>query len=322
MAVHVELRDQDFFPSRLVDMYEVPALTSDMTDFYLLGFPGFGVNCQSRLTNQYYSVVASEDDTEITITPPSGQAENYVLSRFDVYTDFSQDDDVDFSGFRVNSSKPVTVSGGKICAFEETGGSYLTAHTPVERYEYVFPVPVMVSPAEAGYHIHVVAAEDNTIVTAEPNTYNLDAGEFELITRDQFYGFSLLSCSKPCYVNMYTIGVDNRRGMFQTPVVPTSDFYPEAVFPTNFGGAYDYIFTIVVDDPAAAQDLLLNEEPLSTFWTSTQGYTYADVEVPSGRNVVRSTQGTTFAVYTYAHYLEEGGGYGFAVLPNECKYDK
>jgi hypothetical protein len=148
-------------------------------DYYVISYNGlynaqYGWNYPSQA-----AVVASQDDTAITVTRPGGSPENVTLTKGQVYSIFDPSGG-DLTGTRVQSTKPVAVMGGTNCANVPSGVAscdYLVEQmlaTADWDVEYIVP-PL----AADGQMIRVVAGEDNTQVFKDGTLVaTLNAGQY------------------------------------------------------------------------------------------------------------------------------------------------
>lgn len=174
------------------------------TDYLVLSYPsdgvisGFGLSGES--TPSQFAVVASQDNTHITITPSapvlnnSRAPINIVLNAGDSYllqaAISSSNLRSDLTGTRISSDKPVAVFAGHqrstlpVTSTSLLSRDYLTEQLPPvstwgRRY-VLTPFPLPSDASKVGTDLYrVLAAEDNTVVMVDDQKRaTLDAGEF------------------------------------------------------------------------------------------------------------------------------------------------
>ena len=317
ISVFVSFRDTAY--PYLQDETEIESVSSTQTSFYIVNHIDSIDFCGSAYTEQYFGISASQDGTLVKIT--SAETKQFLtLNLHDTYSEIAEDNRVDFSGFHVSSSAPVTLLSGKICA-ENTvanpavSGSYISSHRPVDQYSTEFIVPVISLPLGSGYDVHVVASRNNTVVDIDSDVHHLDEGEVIISQCPHRVTAASVFCSLPCNVVQFSKGLWAYDGLFMISVLPTEDFYSSAVFTTSQSNGPFYI-TVVVDSPTAVTDIMLDGSSFSPVWTVFGNYTYAQELVSQGYHGMTSTD-SRFAVYTFSHTGYNAGGYGYAVLSKE-----
>jgi len=127
------------------------------TEYYVITYNGLGATAESQAT-----IVASKDNTNITVTRPNGQVHTATLSEGQVYV--IQDPSTgDLSGTHVTSDRPVAVWGSVNCANVPTGTGtcdhIVEQMLPVSDWDVEYIVPPIPSD---GQMLRVMAGEDGT----------------------------------------------------------------------------------------------------------------------------------------------------------------
>ena len=317
ISIFVVFRDTD--NPELQDAAQIESVSSTQTSFYIVNHID-RIDCgRSAYTEQYFGISVSQNGTLVNITSPEN-TQSLTLNLHETYSEITEDYRVDFSGFHVSSSAPVTLLSGNICA-ENTvsgaviAGSYISSHRPVDQYSTEFIIPAIVAPSGSGYDVHVVASRNNTVVTMNSDTHHLDEGEVIISQFPYRVTAASVLCSLPCNVVQFSKGLWDYDGLFMISVLPTEKFYSSAVFTTSQSSDPFHI-TIIVESPTAVTDIVLDGASFSPVWTVFGNYTYAQEIVSQGSHKMTSTD-SRFALYTYSHTGYRAGGYGYAVLSKE-----
>lgn len=146
-------------------------------DYYVISYNGLYSGSWNYPSQA--AIVASQDNTAITVTRPGGSPENVTINKGQVYS-ILHPTGGDLTGTRVQSDKPVAVMGSVDCANVPTGTGtcdHLVEQmlaTPDWDVEYVVP-PL----AADGQMTRVIAAEDNTQVFKNGTLVaTLNAGQY------------------------------------------------------------------------------------------------------------------------------------------------
>ena len=256
----------------------------------------------------------------MTVHFPNSSSSSFSLDRFETYSEIAESNGNEFSGSKIVSSAPVTVVSGNLCTRNyvsasplATYGTYITRQRTVAKYSTQFVAPAIRAPEYSGYDIYIVASMNNTVVNIDGQETVLEQDEIIVQDFAERFDVTLVHCSFPCNVIQFTKGYDDRDGMFAIDVVPTKEFYTEAVFTTS-EDHFDHHITVIVDSPIPVYDIFLDGVPFDPYWYAAGDFIYATADVGEDYHVMNSTV-SRFAIYTYAHTTWYGGGYGLAVLP-------
>ena len=245
------------------------------------------------------------------------------LDLHDTYSEITENNAIELTGYTISSSAPVTIISGNLCTWNYVGssssdGTYISSQRPIAQYSYEYIVPNIQAPQNSGYDVYVVASRDETTVYIDDSSYSISKGE---LIAEKFPGKTTptqVVCSLPCNVLQFTLGRSGYDGLFVMTIVPTTEFYFSASFTTSEDSIPFYI-TVIVDSPTPVIDLVLDGVVFSPSWFVFVNYTYATAEVSQGPHVMSATQ-SQFALYTYAHTGYGAGGYGYAVLAPAGRY--
>jgi len=184
--------------------------TSLGTDYYIISQVGLGGGYDGQM-----SMVATEDNTSVTITPkvplttgqPAGTPFMITLNRGEtvMYTAAG-----DMTGSHITASKPIAVMGGHRCANVPTGVSacdHLVEQLPsVDNFASSFVVVPSYGAGTGGDLLRVVASQNNTTVTLNGGVVaTLNAGD---VYEASVTNPSQLATDKPVLVGQYLKGQD------------------------------------------------------------------------------------------------------------------
>ena len=317
ISVFLAQIDSFYTPQEYMDATEISPISGTQLSYHVVNHVNAPTSCATGFRNDFFAVSSSEDNTTVTVTSPTDSSSSYVLNRFETYSEIAEYGFIELSGYKIESSAPVTLVAGNLCTYNyadvASTGTYITSHRPVDKYGIQYVVPSIEAPRNSGYDVHVVASMDDTTVNIDGQVVVLQADD---ILIKEFYYLSeatLVNCTFPCNVIQFSKAYDNYNGMFAIDVIPTDEFYTRATFTTSQELTGQYV-TVIVDSATPVGDILLDGVVFDPVWSTAEGFTYATADVEKGYHLMNSTA-SRFAVYTYAHALSEGGGYGFAVLP-------
>jgi len=230
------------------------------------------------------AVVATQNETQVTITPtastvahPVGQPFTVTLQRGDVYRMINKTDVAgDFTGTRVQSDKPVAVYGGHACA-TVPGSTAACDHlyeqmTPVDFWGRHF-VTLPLATRHNGDRFRVLAATDNTHVS-------INGQIVAILNRGQFYETvlavpaSIVADQRILLAQFAQSGaVDNNIGdPFMALVPPYEEFGRHYILSTQelrsyYHGTnidiYDSYLGVIVDS-AHADSVTVNGQPIAS----------------------------------------------------------
>ena len=168
--------------------------------------------------NAVYTVICASDDTTITMWKNSGSGyvvwESLTLNRLQTFT-FSEHSDP--TGMKIATNNPVGIQSGSL--FDTivkgmNGDDQLCISLPptsrLSLDHFITPIAIRRDPG--GYHVRVIAAYDNTVVSdlLGMNTVlaTLSGGTYYELGPVLSFGPKVraLRCSKPCLVAQYNMG--------------------------------------------------------------------------------------------------------------------
>ena len=164
-----------------------------------------------------FTVICVSDDTTITIWKNSGSGyvvwQSLTLNRLETFT-FSEQSDP--TGMKIVANKPVNVQSGSSLDTISTGmngGDHMCISLPpisrLSRDHFITPIAIRNDPG--GYHVRVIAAHDDTVVSdllgMNAELATLSGGTYyELGPVTSGLKVRALRCSKPCLVVQYNMG--------------------------------------------------------------------------------------------------------------------
>lgn len=281
---------------------------------------------QNDLLSQV-AIIATEDNTEVTITPtaatsgptPAGtrpdptrsrpadkpftieldQGEVYqVIPRYD-YKTLS-----DLTGSLIEADKPIAVFSGHNCAYvpdnRTKACNLLVEQIPaIDAWGRQFFVGALAGRSSSV--IRVVASEDNTQVFENNRLVaTLNTGEyFQDLSQTQH---TMVTASNPILVTQYSKGFDNGDNVgdpMMIVVAPTEQFLSSYRFATPVRGSWRHYINLVV--PTSTIDSLrLDGRPVDRSLFQVFGislYSIAQIEVAYGTHVITNSQ--PFGLYSY-----------------------
>jgi hypothetical protein len=264
------------------------------------------------------AVIATEDETSVTITPtattttgrPAGQAFTVTLRKGDVYVVAARYESIgacDLTGTRVTSNKPIAVFSGHQCAIVparvDACNHLVEQVPPMSSWGKHFYLGMLRQRSK--YTYRVVAADDNTRVFEDNKLVAvLRAGQFHEnlnVSRN-----IQVTADKPILVAQYAQGFKNGDAVGDPMMIlvsPTQQFLKEYRFATPINGDWNHYINLVAPTQAIST-IRLNGRRLDSSAFVVLGdsrYSLAQVAVPFGTHVIKGEQ--PFGLYSY--------GFGF-----------
>ena len=310
------------------DVYMVPNHIRQNNTYFTSSHPGH-TNCGSTRTKQFYLVTSFYDNTSIQVLQQDGTTFELDLPTFGTFVQRTTDSgDYLAMGTQITSDKPINVVSGKLCVYNQGGGgtnyrgTYISSMPPVESLgqQYIVPNIIHQTIDSAGYSIAVVATEDDTSVESNGDFETLHQGETALFEYPLIDRSIAVNCSRNCLVTQYSKHMYQSPfdfGLFMQNILPENDFTTFALFTTLDVYPTSYI-SLVVTGESPGDDLYLNGTSLGYLnWTAINGYSTAELAIPSGVYELDSIDDRPYAAYVYFHNNHAGGGAGYAILPSQ-----
>lgn len=264
------------------------------------------------------AVIATEDDTRITVTPttalqgnhPAGVPFTVDLRRGDVYqmiAEYLPSSKSDLTGTLITSNKKIAVFSGHNCA-------YVPSSTPACNH-LVEQLPPL---ASWGKHFYVGTLEGRSrstlrVLANEPNTkVFLNSELVTVLNSGEYYENPNMSkntqitADKPVLVAQYAQGFRNGDSIGDPMMIlvsPTQQFLNRYRFATPVNGAWRHYISVVVPRDAISSMKLngqgINPAQFRPFAASR--YMIANLEVPYGTHTIQGAK--PFGLYSY--------GFGF-----------
>jgi hypothetical protein len=297
-------------------------------EYLVVGYPNVhdGV---SALNGTQFAVVATEDETEVTVVPsrnvlghPKGEPFVVLMKEGQVYQLRDPEDaTADLTGTEIFSNKPVAVFGGHQCANVNSPSKmycdYLVEQLlPVTAWGKVhFLAPL--ATRSAGDTVRIVAARDNTTVTIGAlNLGTIDRGE--VLTRTLTTAVRIDS-TRPVHVTQFANSSDHDDVKNADPFMIA---VPPVAFATNQHwictglNTYSNHFVHVIGPSAMAGSLTVDgvAVPAASFTAiGVTGSSFARIPVSQGQHVIAAPQAFSSMVYGFGRYESYGwpGGMRF-----------
>ena len=288
-------------------------------EYVVLGY-GNVQNDVTALNGSQFALVASENGTQVTITPSvttlshlGGVPYTIVLKQGEVYQLRNTNAATDLSGSIITASRPVSVFGGHRCANIQSPSTFF-CNTLVEQ---LLPVAhwgtnfaTLPLATRDSYTLKVVAARDNTLVTTNGSLASvLNRGSvFEWVAN----GPVLITADQPVFVAEYSNSADFDQRIkadpFMVTALPVTLFGKNHTFcvPTN-GFPSNYVNIVVngtsvpnvqLDGVSINQSVVLNTYPN----IGSGSLSGIQVQVTPGVHTLSSSFPFTAIVYGYAEY--------------------
>ncbi len=285
--------------------------------------------------NSVFSVVATQDDTKVTITPSvSGGAEGeraagvpytIELSRGQEYQLVATTNPDDLTGTKITSSAPVSVYGGQECANipteEYTACDYVVEqNTPEDAWGTSF-LSVPLKTRSHGDLFQLVADQNETHV-------KLNGALVATLAAGQHYsqeveGSAEWTSDKAIQLAQYSnsSSYDETTGdPFMITIPPYQQFETEYTITTPEGSTTSFENYVNIVAPASAVGTIKIDGtavPAAEFSPiGSSGFDGAEVDLPSGSHVVTGN-GQPFGVFSYGFSAYNGYGYpgGLSLAP-------
>ena len=296
------------------------------TDHIVLGYTG-GAGGPSE-----FQVVASQDDTQLTITPsanasghPAGTSFTVTLNRLQTYQLQSTSSATDLSGTLITSSHPIALFGGAVCTNIPS-----TAYTACDHVVEQIPatgawgqnfLTVPLATRTGGDTFRVIARDDDTVVKINGSTV-------ATLARAHIYqavlpstSYNVITTSGPALVAQYSnsTSYDNvTSDPFMMLVSPTEQFQASytVTTPASTPVAFTNFINVVAktDETASCNvdgNAITNFVPIGS-----SGYSGAKIPVSIGTHNVGCPSGLGTYIYGFASYDSYGypGGLGLRFI--------
>ncbi|HEV7765256.1 MAG TPA: hypothetical protein VGQ76_09660 [Thermoanaerobaculia bacterium] len=308
------------YRSQSADAFMALPVDAIGTDYVLMSWgPGLGVG--SELV-----VVATENDTTVTITPTINAASRtagvpfqLVLQQGQTYFLAPAGGDGDLTGSTIVSDKPISVFGGHSCGEVPTADtdfcdSLIEQMFPTSAWGQTF-MTMPLATRTGGEIVRVLASQSGTEVTYNGSVVAiLNAGQFYQTSATQP---AHITTTQPALVAQYAKGttVDDVTGdPFQMLILPTSQFASSYIVPTGPGDIAGNFLNLIV--PTAAVDSVevdgVAVPPASFTPIETSGYSGAQLPVSLGEH--RIIASAPLGAWMYGFDNSEGYGYPAGAL--------
>lgn len=279
----------------------------------------------------FFAIVATEDDTSVTITPSvtrhgrvAGVPYVIALDRGSTYRFNVADglENLDTSGTLIESDKPIAVHSGHTCGAVPTASTdycdlLLEQETPVERWGTEFLYARYVG-RQNGDIVRMLAHEDGTVVSINGvPSIELAAGE---IFEATYTEARRITSNKPIDVHQYAVGCDLANADEQDcpgdpnmlELVPTSRWQHRWVVnaPVDLQFEPTHYVQVIAPQSATASVRIDGAVVPANAWApvGNAGHARAAVTVLSGQHLVTAAA----PIVAYGHSVGEGESYAHA----------
>lgn len=282
------------------------------------------------------SIIATEDDTEVTITPrvmtamgrSGGVPYTVRLRKGDVYSVAARWEPVgtcDLTGTHIKSNKKIAVFSGHACAYippkVEACNHLIEQLPPLAAWGKHYYVGMLKERSK--FTFRVVAAYDSTkvfedskliaVLRAGDHYENLNCTRHVQITAD-----------RPVLVAQFAQGFKNGDSVGDPMMIlvsPTQQFMSQYRFATPINGDWHHYINLV-SPRSTASKIRLNGKPIDSNMFVPLGesrYVIAQVQVPFGSHVIRGDG--PFGLYSYGFGFEKAAYDAYGNMAGQSFYE-
>ena len=260
---------------------------------------------ENELYSKEFAVVATTNNTTITITPHARTTDGHVknvpytitLNAGETYQVMSSDGSSDFSGTRVESNYPIAVFAGHQCINVPTGNPWcdhiVEQQMPTPMWGKQFALTKTSS--MSGDRVMITAKEDNTIVkingVQKTTLKSLESYTFRLTDNNAF-----VETSEPATCFLYIEGA-RANGMNGDPssihISPIEQRISELTFATFETDRSRSHYVNIVTTNAGVASMTLDDRNISSYFQPLQGNNtlqYARVSITHGTHTLRNSK--------------------------------
>lgn len=282
------------------------------------------------------SIVATEDDTEVTIVPraitstgrPAGVPYTTRLRKGDVYSIVAKWEvagGCDLTGTYIKSNKKISVFSGHACAYippkVEACNHLIEQIPPISAWGKHYYLGMLKE--RSRYTYRVVASSDSTKVFEDSKLIAiLKAGEF--YENLNAMKNTQITASKPVLVAQFAQGFKNGDSVgdpMMIVVTPTQQFRTEYRFATPINGDWHH-YVNVIAPRESIKDIRLNGRPVDSTLFRLFGesrYAIGQVQVPFGTHVIKGN--VPFGLYSYGFGFLKAAFDAYGNMAGQSFYD-
>ena len=260
---------------------------------------------ENELYSKEFAIVATTNNTTITITPHARTTNGHVknvpytitLNAGETYQVMSEDGNSDFSGTKVESNYPIAVFAGHQCINVPTGNPWcdhiVEQQMPTPMWGKQFALTKTSS--MSGDRVMITAKEDNTIVkingVQKTTLKSLESYTFRLTDNSAF-----VETSEPATCFLYIEGA-RANGMNGDPssihISPIEQRISELTFATFETNRSRSHYVNIVTTNAGVASMTLDDRNISSYFQPLQGNNtlqYARVSITHGTHTLRNSK--------------------------------
>ena len=299
-------------------------------EYYVMAHRELGSDAAPSARGSTALIVATEDNTEIAVTPsvqtdtgwPAGETRNITLNRGQAYQ--LKSESLDLTGTYIE----VVDNGNSECAnIAVYGGNRFTnvggcGGNRDHLFEQMFPVStwgkeflwVTYETRSGGDHFKVTASEDNTEVAISGlTTIRLDAGETETVKG--LTGPRRITASKPVQVAQLSRSTECDLNPNSDPFMIMLSPLEQRITQTTFDAfqvvEIDQYYINLITLEGQFTDVELDGVNIASEFTTSAGASFAKVQISQGTHTLVAPQGVIAYVYGYGR--SESFGYSAGV---------
>lgn len=285
---------------------------------------------ENELYAKEFAIVATESNTQVTITPHAGTTDGkakdvpymITLQEGETYQVMSKINGSDFSGTRIQSDKPVAVFAGHQCINIQTGNKWcdhiVEQQMPVNMWGRQFALTKTYG--QNGDRVMVTAKEDNTEVKVNGTTVTT-------LKKQGTYTFRLtdvsafVETSQPVACYLYLEGAQGNNTMgdpASVQISPIEQRVQEMTFATFQTAVTNTHYVNVVTTEAGAAGMMLDGKSVTSSFrvlTGNSDLRFARIPIRHGTHTLRtSSDGFTGHVYGLGAYESYAYSFGSSVI--------
>lgn len=268
---------------------------------------------ENELWAKECAIVATKDNTQVTITPHAKTTTDRVknvpfvvtLNEGETYQIMSLDENNDFSGSQIHSSKPIAVFAGHRCANVPTGNPWcdhiVEQQMPVNMWGKQFVVTKTLG--QNGNHVILTASYDNTQIKIN-GTLITTIAAFESYEYRITENSAFIETSEPSTCYLYIEGARNN-GMYGDPssvyITPIEQQISQLNFATFQSDISRTHSVNIVTTATGAAFMQLDGSSIASQFIDVHGnpsYKYAQIGIEHGSHIL-STTTDGFTGYVY-----------------------
>lgn len=298
------------------------------TEYYIMSYNNFNRFFSSTNTS-LLGIVATEDNTVVTITPADDTPSHSANAPFDITLNEGQTYQLqaqagslnDLTGTLVSADKPVAVFGGHVCADVPPTESFcdhlIEQMPPISTWGEMFATAPLATRL-AGDIFRVLASTDNTQVTIEGNSgfnqsFSLNSGEFEEIDIPSDV-YTTINANEPILVAQFSKGDESDPSLVNGDpfmlLIPALEQFQNTYTVSTPATGFDLNFINIVAPNSATGNITLDGSLIdASEFNSITGSSFSAAQIPVESGTHNLSSASPFGVSIYGFADDESYGY-------------